>query len=310
MPKYYKSRYLTDPVVYVQDAGQWSSYAPAGVIRRSAGEIPESILAQTTEIDKAEAENLVAARLADAERIEAQRSESTRYPGYYDRGPTGLKGYLIVAFVWLSLTIVGSWFLLGTTGVLHDEALPAVSDPSAVWYNPAWVPLVVFDFAASAVLFVGSILGIVFLAMKKRVSRPYMIVFSSFALFVALANLVAAASFGVSSLRDAGYWDLADGVIGTQIWQMIGAVWGAVFIPYFLVSKRVKNTLTNPRPSDTRAGLFPSNVMSSRPAGMPPPAVETPASPAAGRYCVKCGRFEPKTEAFCTACGAQLPTWG
>jgi len=80
MIRYYKSRYLADPIVYVHEEDRWSSYAPAGEVRQARGEIPESILAQTVEIHRAEADLLIGARLADAERIETERVVSDHHP--------------------------------------------------------------------------------------------------------------------------------------------------------------------------------------------------------------------------------------
>ena len=78
MTKYYKSRYVDKPVVYVQEEGQWRAYAPRGVLQRSTGLIPEVILAQTVEISQDQAETLIGVMRAEAERIRVERAEAAR----------------------------------------------------------------------------------------------------------------------------------------------------------------------------------------------------------------------------------------
>ena len=81
MTRYYKSRNLNHPVVYVQEEGQWRGYAPGGVLQRSTGSIPEVILAQTVEITQDQAEMLLRIMRAETERIESQRAEAARVAG-------------------------------------------------------------------------------------------------------------------------------------------------------------------------------------------------------------------------------------
>lgn len=101
MTKYYKSRDLDNPVVYVQEEGQWRGYAPSrGVLQQSAGPIPEVILAQTMEISRDQAETLIRIMRAEAERIEEGRAEVTRYPSNPSAPPRSRRpGWLVYALV-------------------------------------------------------------------------------------------------------------------------------------------------------------------------------------------------------------------
>ena len=323
MPAFYKSRYLPDPIVYVQDEGQWSSYAPAGVIRRSRGSIPDSILGQTVEIDQPEAEDLIRRRLAEAERVEVQRSQVVGYPSYRDPGPVGLGGFMVVAIIWLVLTIFGGFLLTGmSSSYMESGLLPAMMRAGNLLHNSFWVPLIVFDSAAGAALIVAPIVILVFMFQRKRVGRTMMIVFCGFCLLVAVVDLAASASFGIATLRHAGYFDAADALIAQQIYGMIGALLGAaVFLPYFLRSKRVKNTLVNPRPVPAAAypgGPGPAWKPATRPYVAPAAAQQEPRPvaaapspaaavvPAGGRYCTHCGANQQADARFCTGCGAEL----
>jgi hypothetical protein len=313
MPQYHKSRYLPDPVVYVQDDGYWSSYAPTGVIRQSKGTIPDSILNQTVEIDPAEADGLIARRMAEAERVEVQRAQVVGVPSYLGPGPTGLGGFMIVAIVWLVFTIFGGVMLYGMSTAFVDSGLisPMLHSGNFL-HHPLWVPLIIFDFLAAAVLFVMPIVILVFTFQRKRIARRLMIVFCGVALLVAVVNLVMAASFGIDTLRASGHGNEADAVIAQQIYSMIGAVLGAaVFLPYFIVSKRVKNTLVNPRPA--AAAGFAAGPMAPRPVE-PWPAAPGPSGPGPiwrpvidGRFCTRCGSYQQADARYCSRCGAELP---
>ena len=58
MATYYKSRFLTDPVVYVQEQGFWRSHGPGGV-KQVKGAIPERLFAGLEQISQDEAERIV-----------------------------------------------------------------------------------------------------------------------------------------------------------------------------------------------------------------------------------------------------------
>jgi hypothetical protein len=72
--QYYRSKFLADPVVYVQDKGEWRSYALGGVICEHDGNIPESIMGRVQSMDEREARTLIEERLEEADRIEAEHA--------------------------------------------------------------------------------------------------------------------------------------------------------------------------------------------------------------------------------------------
>ncbi len=83
MAVYYKSRFMRDPIVYVQHDGEWRSYGPGGVIGEHSDGIPGTILAQTEEITEDEAKELISLRLVEAERGESEREVLAReYRGH------------------------------------------------------------------------------------------------------------------------------------------------------------------------------------------------------------------------------------
>jgi hypothetical protein len=78
MATYYKSRFLSDPIVYIQDRDIWGSYAPGGVIRQADGTIPDSILGLLEEIDEVQARELIGVRAEEAESSERERIDAAR----------------------------------------------------------------------------------------------------------------------------------------------------------------------------------------------------------------------------------------
>ena len=64
MATYYKSRFLTVPVVYVQEQGMWRSYGPQGM-KQGDGAIPERLFAGLEQINRGEAERLVGQKTAE-----------------------------------------------------------------------------------------------------------------------------------------------------------------------------------------------------------------------------------------------------
>jgi uncharacterized RDD family membrane protein YckC len=64
--RYYASRYLSDPTVYVQEQGYWRSFGPGRASGGAAGEIPAPIRSQLVEIDPAQGRQMVASRAWEA----------------------------------------------------------------------------------------------------------------------------------------------------------------------------------------------------------------------------------------------------
>jgi hypothetical protein len=61
MATYFKTRFLNDPVVYVQGEGFWRSYGPQGT-KQVEGSIPEKLFAGLEQISRAEAERYISWR--------------------------------------------------------------------------------------------------------------------------------------------------------------------------------------------------------------------------------------------------------
>jgi uncharacterized RDD family membrane protein YckC len=82
LPRYYASRYLSDPAVYVQEEGFWRSFGPGRASGGATGEIPASIRSQLVEIDPVMGRQMVGARVRDAM---GEAQPYVRYAGFWRR---------------------------------------------------------------------------------------------------------------------------------------------------------------------------------------------------------------------------------
>jgi hypothetical protein len=78
--QFYKSRYLTNPTVYVQETSGWRSFAPGGIITQHAGEIPETIKQAVEPIPADEAQPLLALLHADLHQLGLRRALPASQP--------------------------------------------------------------------------------------------------------------------------------------------------------------------------------------------------------------------------------------
>jgi hypothetical protein len=147
----------------------------------------------------------------------------------------GIRGWLILALIGLAISPVL------TAMVVLNDLVPIftkghwnlLTTPGSDAYHPFWAPLILFEFVGNTAFFIFSIvLLVLFLRKSKRLPKlmicylilnPLFVISDSF-----FANWIPAVA-EQSNLQ--GVNELAMGVIRTVIW-----------IPYFLVSKRVKQT--------------------------------------------------------------------
>jgi hypothetical protein len=149
--KYYKSRYLDKPAVYVQEEGQWRGYALGGVLQRSSGLIPEVILAQTVEISQDQAETLIAILRAEAERVRAERAEAARSADPPDPPAPGLAAQAPVTAAPVTAAPVAAASLTPAP-VTVEVARASSSSPRSRW--PRWLPYALVGGAAVMVVVV------------------------------------------------------------------------------------------------------------------------------------------------------------
>ncbi len=233
MTKYYKSRNLAVPVVYVQREDFWESHPPTGQALRTDGLVPETILLQVDEIEPAEADELIKART----QVATQAPDAQAIVG-----PRGLRGWLIVPIIGLFLTLLSAavtiysdvW-LVFQTGIWSE--LTTAGTPS---YHPAWAPLFLFEVFVVLVLVVAPIVLLVLLFQKRRILPKLIISFYGFCFLALAVESVAILALGSHLIPDLGIRQEVGWTTQDILFDIVrGLVLTAIWIPYFVFSRRV-----------------------------------------------------------------------
>ncbi len=338
MARYYKSRFLTEPVIYVQEDDSWSSYGPGGAIRSMRGEIPADIVRFVDEIPAADGQAWVSSRMAEAEGLERERPGSAD-PYAPDRDPRpGVGRYFVFVIIWMAMTVAGMLNLFRTGLVRLAQELPARITGSSLAEHPGeWLAMNVVDIIAAAALVGLAVLTVVFMVKRKRETRWLVATFAVLACVLGIFDLVMLSRSGVFALLDdVTYSPSADNLMTQAITGTIGGLMGLIMIaPYALTSERVKRTFDGrkraprtPAQRPTQAATWgaapPAQPAATQPAPMPPdptwPAAAPPEWRPAGppewkpagpdRFCPACGSQTATGAHFCTACGAVLDPAG
>ena len=155
-------------------------------------------------------------------------------------GPSGLGGWLILPAIGLIVTPfrLMAYLLTDLLPIFQDGSWDFLTTPGTEAYHPMWAPVILFELAGN-LFFVVMAVVLIFLFFTKshRFPRLMIVFLLSNLAFVfgdyALANTI---PFVANMEADAEvYKEMARGIGGVAIW-----------VPYFLVSKRVKNTFVKP----------------------------------------------------------------
>jgi hypothetical protein len=167
------------------------------------------------------------------------------------QGPTGLGGWLVLPIIGLSLTVlmIVARTLSSTIPDLRSGVWDLFTNPGSELYHPLWAPLLAFEYAADAIMLIGSVILLVFLFQRKPILPKLMVGFYGFCLLFMVIDSLVIVWQGPEMLPDAGVraeigWTTASLLGGVAKAALSYAIW----IPYFLVSKRVKNTFVEKAP--------------------------------------------------------------
>lgn len=150
--------------------------------------------------------------------------------------PSGIGGVLIIVAIGLILSLVQNLGqVLGNLTPLRDaQVWDRLTTPGSTVYHPYWKPVLLFELASSAAILGVNVLAIVLFFRKQRVF-PKVIILGIPIIFILL--LIGYYLSGlVPAIAESEYY--AKEKSGLIVRFIALHVW----IPYFLVSQRVKNT--------------------------------------------------------------------
>jgi len=149
----------------------------------------------------------------------------------------GLRGWLIFVAIGLCLQpLILVKTLADNLGAFAPETWQTLTTPGSRAYHPLWAPLLVAEVAVNAGLLLGSGLLLYLFFTKKRIFPKAAIAFMAASLVVVFADNAAASAIPQARAQ-----------VGSDEYRQIGraVVAAAIWIPYFLRSKRVHATFVN-----------------------------------------------------------------
>ena len=163
-------------------------------------------------------------------------------------GPRGIGGWLILPIIGLVLTCIFALTRLVT------DYVPLLQ--SGYWPNLpiSGRSLITFEVIADVVTTVGPLVLLPLLFLKRRILPRLMVGFYGFAFLTLLADSVGILAVGPELVPDAAVREELGWSVAGVTPDIARAFWAsAIWIPYFLISTRVKRTFVNPRPPEDPA---------------------------------------------------------
>ncbi|HEX8130235.1 MAG TPA: DUF2569 domain-containing protein [Pyrinomonadaceae bacterium] len=149
---------------------------------------------------------------------------------------TGIGGLLIFIAIGLFLSLIqnSTYFLASMSPVVRGDVWETLTNPASTAYHPNWKLVLVYEFAASLLFLLLNLVALVLFFQKKR-SFPKFIVAAIPAIFI-LALVGHYLSGSIPAVAESAMY-AAQG--RTLIFRFVAL---HIWIPYFLMSKRVERT--------------------------------------------------------------------
>lgn len=159
---------------------------------------------------------------------------SATVPPPLEAGPAGLGGWLILVGIGLVLTPFRLLFyIFGTLDSFSLWKWHILTNPGGVSYNPLWGPMLIFELLSQISIVIFSLLLLVLFFQKRRVFPRWYIALIVFNMLFVAMDIAGVHLLGVSSPASTAIRvrNITSVIAGCCIW-----------LPYMLVSKRVKAT--------------------------------------------------------------------
>lgn len=152
-----------------------------------------------------------------------------------NRGPEGLGGWLILPLIGLVLTVfkIFGYFAAQVAPLIADGTYAQLTTPGSEHYHPLWLPLLLLEGGGNAVLLTMAVAAICLYAMRSRwFPRVHIAFMLTNAVLMLVLFFLGAEIPAVKESADVqAVGDMARGLVGAAIW-----------VPYMLMSRRVRNT--------------------------------------------------------------------
>jgi len=149
-----------------------------------------------------------------------------------------IRGWLILPAIGLIVTPLRGLFFLGKNflPIFTTKAWSALTTPGTEAYHPLWAPVLIFELVGNIALIVFSVIVAVFFFQKRRIVPKIVIaLFLANLIFVAVDYPFSRLIPAVASQKDMeSMKELARALLACVVW-----------VPYFLVAKRVKATFVH-----------------------------------------------------------------
>lgn len=154
----------------------------------------------------------------------------------FERKPEKIGGWLIVVAIGLVLSALTNlnYFLSALLIFFKRTLWEKLTTPGAPAYHPYWKPLLIYDLVSSLILLLMTAVSFVLFLQKRRAFPTFIVV------GIPIIFLLAFAGHYLSSLIPQAAATKAYAEASHVLWIRFVAL--HVWIPYFLVSKRVKRT--------------------------------------------------------------------
>lgn len=148
--------------------------------------------------------------------------------------PRGLGGWLVLVMIGLIVSPIRIGILIGTLvlSVFQNGTWEALTTPGSEHYHPLWAPLLIFELAINGILILA---GVTLLALFFTKSRRFP---RMFILYVAVTLIFQIADYVLAEQIPAVAAEGAESLVEIARTVITAIIW----VPYMLVSKRVKNT--------------------------------------------------------------------
>lgn len=150
----------------------------------------------------------------------------------------GLGGWLVLVQISIYFSLITITYLLFNHifPVFEPEIWSMITDKGSPAYNRSLVQLILFETVVNVVFVIALIFALFLLYRKKRAFPKLMIAYILFSLLTSIVDYVAVSQIEI----------LAQGDNGTFMREVTRSIlYACIWIPYFIRSKRVRNTFVN-----------------------------------------------------------------